>query len=146
MLHALTACTIHLYDAVIFQRTRRGLRSSAVNQSLRLYCDYLRNFSVPTDLKWRCWPSWRPYRAAKATPLHFYCVFIRTPSRGAYFVLAQSTRRRIAYLLTIPQPMKMMLWCCTDVENSTVCTMTFCIFRNAARSPQERSPGVTGVI
>lgn len=45
-----------------------------------------------------------PYVTVTATPLRFYCVFMRTQSHGAYFVHAQSGRRRMAFYNVLDDP------------------------------------------
>lgn len=61
----------------------------------------MRYLSAPKELSERCW---RPYVIVTATPLRFHCVFMRTQSHGAYFVHAQSVRRRMAFYNVLDDP------------------------------------------
>lgn len=91
LLCELTACTRRSYHkrgecSVTSQRTPKGLCANKINLSLRVYCVYVRNFGLPTELLCR---FWSPYNAVTATPYRFFYVCIRTKSHGPYFVHAQ---------------------------------------------------------
>lgn len=81
----------------------RNLISDIIYQTPLVYCDYVRYLRAPTELQWRCW---RPYRAATATTLRFYCGFIRTQNQSAFYA-AQSTCQRMAFLVTLRRKIKM---------------------------------------
>lgn len=83
----------------------------------------MRYLRAPTELQWRCW---RPYRAATATTLRFYCVFIRPWNQSAFYA-AQSTCQRMAFLVTLRRKIKMHPYCFSWTQKNHLKTQPRCV-------------------
>lgn len=105
-------------DAVISQGTPIGLCESAIDLSMRLYCDYKRANGTLVALL-------ETLLCSHGDTTLFYCVFIRAKSHDAHFVQSQSVRRLMAFYNVLGIPSRRQRW--SAVENFTACILAFCI-------------------
>lgn len=108
MLNALTACTIHSCDTVISLRTLWSLHARAVDFSLRLF-EHANGAQVALlDTLQRCYGN---------PTLFLCCNYVERCATAHTLCMLKSMRCQMGFLAILPQPMKMPLGCCTDVED-----------------------------